>query len=273
MGCEEAAEDPSRLFEQTMTKKEKVDSRTKFPKDQELEQKLALVIEKHNISPAEMLQCFPIFVRRNSLRRFLAHYDLFQRTINLPGDIVEIGVFRGLSLMSFANFLEIRCMGDRAKRVWGFDNFEGFTKLAAQDGPEYADRDKVVSGYNPNRYYQELVDAIDLFDSDRFVSWKERVHLVEGDATKTIPQFVTDHPGLRISLLHLDVDMYEPTKVALEHLYSRVVPGGVIVFDEYGILEWGGESTAAEEFLADKKEVLRKFEWVSQPGAYIIKGS
>jgi hypothetical protein len=59
--------------------------------------------------------------------------------------------------------------------------------------------------------------------------------------------------------------------VALEHLWPLVVPGGVVAFDEYGIPPWEGESRAVDEFFAGKKIRLQRFDWASNPGAFIVK--
>lgn len=73
---------------------------------------------------------------------------------------------------------------------------------------------------------------------------------------------------LRISLLHIDVDIYEPTKLALEILYDKVVPGGVIIMDDYGCVEGG--TIAIEEFFSDKREEFQKLSLSHKP-MYIIK--
>ena len=76
---------------------------------------------------------------------------------------------------------------------------------------------------------------------------------------------------MRISLLHLDVDLYEPTLAALKAFYPLVVPGGLVVFDEYGLVEWPGESKAAEEYFGDKMPRLEKFPFPSLPGGFFKK--
>jgi hypothetical protein len=242
-----------------------------FTKDQEVEEKLKNLIKKHNISPLELLYNFPIFARRTSIKRFLAHYELFRKTITLPGDIVELGVYRGASLMSWANFLEARNIGDRTKKIWAFDNFEGFGDFVDQDGPQYPEINKVKGGWSPAKFYEELKDVIEVFDMDRFVGWKKRIELVEGDVEKTLPEFIKKNPGLRISLLHIDIDLYKPTKVAMELLFTRVVKGGVIIFDDYSSLEFGGETAAVEEYLSNSDYEINKFDWNNVPGGFIIK--
>ncbi len=90
---------------------------------------------------------------------------------------------------------------------------------------------------------------------------------------KTIPIFLESNPGFRISLLNFDVDLYEATKFGLEKLFDKVVSGGVVIFDEYALQPWEGETQAVEEFLLAKglKYTLRKLPFSSSPGAYLIK--
>jgi hypothetical protein len=69
------------------------------------------------------LKLFPVLARRHWLKRFLAYVDLFQETLDVLGDIAELGVFRGLGLMTWANLLEAYCISDRTKTVYEFDNW------------------------------------------------------------------------------------------------------------------------------------------------------
>ncbi len=250
---------------------EKFDGRQRYSRDREIEARLEELFRSRDITPLEAVNHFPLFARRTHLKKFLAHWELFRRTIELPGDIVELGVFRGLSLMTFANFLEVVNVGDRTKKAWGFDNWSGFAGLAPEDGPALERMHKQEGDFSPKDYFDELQEVLAIFDMDRFVGWKKRVELVVGDVETTVPEFVEKNPGLRISLLHFDVDLYRPTKVGLECFYDRVVRGGVVIFDEYGILEWSGESQAVDEFFAARDVQIQKFPWQGAPGGYIVK--
>lgn len=250
---------------------EKFDGMQKYSKDKEIERQIEEFVSRFKITPIELINGFPIYARRTTIKHFLACYEFFRQTVDLPGDIVELGVFRGQTLMMFANFLEARNIGDRTKKIWGFDNFKGFGQFSTEDGPEYAHVHKSPNDFSPARYLDELREAIRIFDNDRFVPWKKRIELIIGDVEETIPRFVESNPGLRISLLHFDIDLYKPTLIGLQHLFPRVVRGGVVIFDEYGILEWGGESLAVEEYLKQEGYAIKKLDWNNRPGGYLIK--
>jgi hypothetical protein len=247
------------------------DGRASFRQDDEIETLLEAHFERFGITRREIARNFQIYTRRIFLKRFLAHYELFRMTLDLPGDIVELGVYRGATLMSWANFLEVRNMGDRAKQVIGFDNWRGFTAFDAKDGRAEPRVDKVIGGYDAAVFEQQLKEAIGIFDRDRFIPYKPRVILVDGEIEQTVPRFVEENPGLRISLMHVDCDLYRPTRVAMETLWPRVVRGGVVVFDDYGVRPWEGESTAVDEYFADQAVTLRRFDWAMSPGAYAVK--
>jgi hypothetical protein len=240
--------------------------------DADIDVALAEHLARHAVTPLDAVKHFPILARRQWLKRFLAHTEFFKQTLDVPGDIAELGVYRGLGLMTWANLLEAYTIGDRTKVVWGFDNWAGFTGFSPQDGNVEAHAQKVVGGFDPSGFRSELEDAIAIYDRDRFVPWKKRVELVDGPIETTVPQFLEQNPGVRFSLVHFDCDLYAPTKAALEVLWPRVSRGGVVLFDEYAIRDWPGETQAVDEFLADKPDVrVRTLPWTNAPAGYVIK--
>jgi hypothetical protein len=243
----------------------------------EREQRVALerLLEKSSLTEFEKFRNFPVYTPRFNLARFLSHYELFKRVCELPGVIVDLGVYRGASLMTWAKLCEIFCPTDVKKVVCGFDTFEGFPSLSTHDGPVDILQDKTVGGYSGGvGIEKELALAIEAMDVDRHIRDVERTTLIKGDVRETIPQFIEDcGNGLRIALMNLDVDLYEPTRVALEHFMPRMVRGGIVILDEYAVKTFGGESKAVDEwFLKNRggRPALQKFTWHSNPSAYIV---
>jgi hypothetical protein len=239
--------------------------------DEEIWRRLEELIGGGGHKISDILESFPVYARRVNITRFLAHYELYRRIADLPGNIVEIGVYRGVSLLSWAKFLEIFHAGDRTRRVYGFDNFAGFQNVHEKDGGETDRYDRKVGGWNAGPFRNELMEHIDIFHADSFVPRAKRIAIVDGDIAVTAPKFVEDNPGLRISLLHLDVDLYEPTLAALKAFYPLVVKGGLVVFDEFGLIDWPGESRAAEEYFGADMPRMEKFPFASLPGGFFIK--
>lgn len=233
-------------------------------------------LEQMDIPRQDMLLHFPTFFRRREMVRFLAHYELFKHIIDLPGSVVECGVYRGASFFTWAKLMETFCAADRTRKVYGFDWFKGLTQFGEKDGTmsgKVAEISQKFSGSHASsgEFIQKMVE---LHNQDNLLPGIERCALINGDVKETLPKFLHEHSGLRISLLHLDMDVYEPTKFALEQLYPRVVKGGVVVFDEYAITAWEGESRAVEEYFMDtvgEMPVIKKLPFSYQPHGYFIK--
>jgi hypothetical protein len=221
-----------------------------------------------------VLELFPAYIRRYQLKRFLAHYDLFKKIVDVPGVIVELGVYRGVSLLTWAKFAEIFLTTDTNRVVYGFDSFRGLQDFTDKDGAPVPQTGKVVGGWSAESVRDEVDELIALCNADTVLQRRSpRVKLIAGEVADTIPKFLEENPGIRISLLHFDVDLYQPTKIGLELLYDRVVKGGVVIFDEYGLVPWEGESRAVDEFFGSRGEmpVIKKFPHTNLPGGYLIK--
>lgn len=227
------------------------------------------LIKKH-IDEDDFMRNMTAFTRRMNFTRILAHWEIFKEAAELPGDVVEVGVYKGETLLTFAKFLEILCPGDRIKRVIGFDSFKGLEDFTSVDGGDVS-VGNIAGGWNPDGFQDTLTSLIDLAHKDSFVPQKERVVMVDGDIRQTAPAFVAKEPGMRISMLHLDVDLYEPTLAALQAFYPKIVTGGIVVLDEYGCHEWPGETTAFDEYFQGKPPRLNRFGWSGTPSAWFKK--
>ena len=197
------------------------------------------------------------------IRKMLTRYEFFRRTLELPGDIVEAGVFKGTCLMYFLKLLEIHSPGS-IKRVVGFDLFEGWAEQAAEE-----DRSTVQAYLAESDFTGTTPDAIHAMVA-RAGFDAAKCDLVAGDITKTAQQYVEDHPGFRISLLNLDLDLGGPTLGALEALWPRVVRGGMVVFDEYAVAHWSA-SQGIDAWLADRDLQIKTIPWGRSPTAYLVK--
>jgi hypothetical protein len=226
------------------------------------------------LSTFEMFRAFPVFTPRYTLARFLAHYELFKQIVDVPGAIVDVGVYRGASTFTWAKLCEIFCPTDVRKRVYGFDTFEGFTGLAPEDGGENAVQDVRRGGYAAGASIeQDLLRAREAMNQDRHLDHVERVEFIKGDVSITAPRFAAEQgQGLRIALLNLDADLYEPTRAALDAFVPLLSPGALIVLDEYAVTTFPGESQAVDEYFQKRlgrRPALHKFTWHSNPSAYI----
>lgn len=171
------------------------------------------------------------------MAKLLAHYELYRQIVDLPGAIVELGVYKGASLMRFASFRQL-LENAYSRMVVGFDAFGSFPSDGVAEATDQAfiKRFEAAGGDGISR-----AGLQDLLDAKGFAN----TTLVEGNVFDTIPQFLEAHPALKIALLHLDMDVYEPTAFALDRLLPHMARGGLVVFDDYALLK--GATRAADE--------------------------
>jgi hypothetical protein len=215
------------------------------------------------------MENFPKYVRRQNLTRFLVLYEIFKKVLNVKGSIVECGVNQGYGVMSWAKFSAIMEPVNLTRRIYGFDTFEGFPDVSEKDMSNSSDHVKV--GDLAADTYDELNDLAKIHDSTRFLGHIPKVSLVKGDAVKTIPKFIDEHPHLLVSLLYLDFDLYEPTKVALEYFIPRMPKGAVIAFDELDNPLWPGETQAMLEFCRDYNLRIERLPYDPYVGYAVIE--
>ncbi len=198
--------------------------------------------ERNPESWEKKMESFPKYVRRQNLTRFMALYEIFKRVLCVKGSIVECGVFNGFGIMTWAKISAIMEPVNITRRIYGFDTFEGFPSLSDKDRSIASNHIKEGDLYANS--YDELNELIRINDSTRFLGHIPKVELIRGDATQTIPKFIETHPHLLVSLLFMDFDLYEPTRIALENIVPRMPRGAVLAFDELDNPLWPGETQA-----------------------------
>lgn len=203
------------------------------------------------------LEAFPRFVSRQAMSLFLARAAIFNHVVPVHGAIVECGVFTGNGLFTWSQLSSIHEPMNHNRRIIGFDTFEGFPEIADEDeGSGIVHR--TAGGYRFDGE-EELRSCAELHDRNRPIGHIPKIELVRGDATLSIPQYVLDNPHLVVAMLHLDFDLYEPTKIALEILRPRMPRGSVLIFDELNQAQWPGETQAVSEIIGFSNLTIRRF--------------
>lgn len=196
----------------------------------------------------------------------LARMDNLQTCIadivahQVPGDLVETGVWRGGATIFMRALLKVFNVTD--KRVWAADSFEG---LPEPDPKKYPLEAMSFKSAAMTKYYKHL--AVGLEEVKRnFVAYNlldDQVRFLKGWFKDTLPTAPID----TISLLRLDGDYYESTRDALTHLYDKVAPGGYVIIDDYGEDSWTYCRKAVDEFRAER-QITSPMIRVDKPCAY-----
>jgi len=229
------------------------------PAEQEVGKNIERIFLECPDSVEIKLENFPKYVRRQHLKRFLAMYEIFKLVLPVKGSVIDCGVYRGFSLMAWAKLSTILEPENLTRHIYGFDTFEGFSEIHEKDASRIAVPER--GSFCATNSYDELQALIAEYDRDRFLGHLQKVYLIKGDATQTIPQLIADNPHLVVSLLFLDFDLYEPTKVAIEHFLPRMPKGAVIAFDELDNPIWPGETQALLDSIGICRLELRRIEW------------
>jgi predicted O-methyltransferase YrrM len=174
-----------------------------------------------------------------SRERLINLYDQCNKFINTSYSFVECGVAKGGCLAM------MKSIAGKNNRIYGFDSFEGMPNITNEDLGD-SNRSNPLSGSgkvgdNLSGGIENVYNTFKTLNIDM-----KNVHLIKGffKDTLNVPENI-ENIG-EIGVLRLDGDWYESTMVCLEKLYDKVVPGGVIIIDDYG--HWIGAKRATDEF-------------------------
>jgi len=166
---------------------------------------------------------------------------------DIPGAIVECGVWKGGAAM--ASIVTMQSMGKTDRDFYLYDTYEGMCEPTGHDRDfkgQPADsifEEQRIDGRG-STWCRAEIEAV-----KRSVLWTgcdpRRIHFVKGKVEDTIPGTAPE----TIAVLRLDTDWYESTAHALEHLFPRLVQGGILLLDDYG--HWLGARKAIDDYFAE----------------------
>ncbi|KHE92970.1 MAG: TylF/MycF family methyltransferase [Candidatus Scalindua rubra] len=197
----------------------------------------------------------------NTVAAFLYFKRVFDLIKGIDGDIVECGVWKGVSLLMFSFLVRDEMKG---RKLWGFDSFEGFPEPSIQDKSE---RDLKKGEYG-NTSINEIKNLLIKSGLDEgFV--RSQITLVKGFFNESLVKYT----GSSIALLNLDVDLYDSYLTTLRELYPKVARGGVILFDEYmgtdEHLKFPGAQKAIDEYFGENRSLISRDKVIGK--YYLIK--
>lgn len=189
----------------------------------------------------------------NLFSTMLACKHVLERGV--PGDFVECGVWRGGQSILAAHML---ALAGSDRKVWMYDTFAGMTAPTEHDvdhvGRLAVDKSGSGRAVIENDWVYATLDDVRRNFSMLGVDMEPH-RVIAGDVAQTLLQ--AGNLPERISVLRLDTDWYESTRLELEVLYPRLSRGGVIIVDDYG--HWGGARRAVDEYFASVPRPLFQF--------------
>ena len=199
---------------------------------------------------------FLLSCQNSRIAKMLAYYELYKIASKVKGDFVLGGIFRGISTVEFSTFINLFENFSKRKLIV-FDEFKKFPKnnndlksltVIKQMGERGITKSQLTSVLKNKKI--------------------KNVELIKGKITKTVSDYVSSHPKLKISLLNMDVDIYDRELISLKILYPFVTKGGVIILNDYGVFDY--ETKIIDNFFKNKNLKIKKLSFSKTP-SYIIK--
>lgn len=225
----------------------------------QIEQRAILLkmFREFKVSDDELMTQLGLFIRSSYLVKFLVLNDLYTRIANLPGDILEFGTRFGHNLVVFENLRAIHEPFNKTRRMVGFDTFDGYRGFSERDVKGDVFSEEKYTTFE--KYEDYLAELLQLHERSNVLGHLAGNHrLIKGDVCETASAYFRDHPETVVALAYLDMGLYKPTLAALEAIRPHLVPGSVILLDEFTWSESPGEAIAFKEIFGQGGYTLEK---------------
>jgi len=201
---------------------------------------------------------FYLTSKKKRILKLLDHYEIYKKILRIKGEIVEFGVFKGVSLIRFLTFRDLLEKKNKRK-VIGFDAFGKFQYKKKKYKNSKADKAFAI------RHDDNIGLGININSLKKYLKKKKisNYKLIKGDILETLPKYLIKNKKLRISLLHLDLDVYKPTQFALENTYKYISKNGIILIDDYTHIK--GATLAVDEFIKKNKLKVQRVSKFGRP--------
>jgi hypothetical protein len=210
-------------------------------------------VNKNEISSTELIYEFTSWVGQVNLMRFLSFAETYKKTLELSGDIADIGTYKGSSMFAFAKLIKTFEPYSQTV-VHSFDWFKGM-RVGSKDDQRQSG--KYLADYrqiNEMRIRQGL-DGI------------TNIHNL--DLTQDLASFFESRPWLRFKLVLLDVGIEAVIRNSMKFFWPRLVPGGILMLDHFNNESSPMESVVIEEYIGSSQ--IKQYSYSRSPSAYIVK--
>ena len=233
-----------------------------------LEERRSDYFERAVGTPTEKMVSLSRFMNRQNCAKMIAQHEMMSMTKGVLGDIVEAGVYYGGGLMNWALLSAALEPYNYQCKVLGFDTFAGSVGITAVDrkNPNLKRRD----GDYFAPCYDDLLESIAIYDADRPLGHIPKVRLIKGDIRKTAPVYAAENIHLQVRILHIGMNLYEPTREALKVFLPRMAKGSIVAIDGLNHAT-GGCQEALREVSRNARLPLRVFDYYPNFTYYVLE--
>lgn len=232
---------------------ERDDEWQKFAKEDERYFHYIDELEKMGAPVREVIYNFPVFVGQVNIARSLFFYELYKKVLSLSGNIAEIGTYKGASFMLWAKLIKL-FEPNNPTRAYGFDWFQGM---------EVGEHDHAAHQGTYQADYATLRRLVELQGLD------DVALLCKMDVTKELEPFLEERPWLRFKLVFVDCGVEDVLEASLRSLWPRLVEGGVLIMDHYGLSTSPTESDIVEKYIGN--HLVMQMPFNRHSSGYVIK--
>lgn len=187
-----------------------------------------------------------VTMSRQTLGRIL-HYDsLYQRILGLPVVVLEFGVQWGSTMSQLLALRGTYEPYNNTRKIYGFNTFTGFTKPATEKDGNVPDEGQYSTYLG---YEKDLAKILRLHELESPIPHLQKFELIKGDVSSTASEWSKSHPNTPVAMAIFDMDIYRPTKDALEAVTSHFIKGSILIFDELLAPAFPGDLVALSELL------------------------
>jgi hypothetical protein len=213
---------------------------------------------------------FGLYMRSSVLVKTLVLNELYEQILTVPGVIMEFGTWWGQNLVMFENLRAIYEPLNKTRKVVGFDTFSGYASFSGKDRPG----DVITTGgYAVTSNYRDyLKELLAVHEGNNVLGHiRDRHETVVGDVLETVPRYFQDHPETIVALAYFDLALYEPTKACLKAIRPHLIPGSVILLDEFTWSAAPGEAIAFKELFRDANYTIRRSRYTAERAVVVMK--
>ena len=169
-----------------------------------------------------------LFIRGSLLARIFAIQEAYQLILGKPGYVFDIGTWRGQTAVICENLRAIYEPLNLNRKIVAFDTFTGYSGFSSKDKPTELNKDGTY-GIDDKNYADFLKKLLELHEQSNAMGNNFGKHkVIMGDCRETISKFFDDEPNSFVSLAFIDVNSYEPTAMAIEKIWTKLIPNGII---------------------------------------------
>ena len=225
--------------------------------------KLLKQIFDENPLGEDLFNAIPLFLKRQTLMKIFYFKDLYEKILDKEGNIFIFGCRYGSDLSILTSLRGILEPYNHNRKIFAFDTFEGLKGTSSKDTKRAIVGD---GSYSTKPGFEKVLDkVINLQESFSPISHIKKFQIVKGDIRKTLKPFLKSKPETIASLIILDMDIYAPTKFALQNIKSCTHKGTILAFDESNWEAFPGPTIAFKEVFGLKNYIIRKSNYAPVP--------